>query len=164
MTNNRKWTWKREIDRCNGWCFKDEASPAGECSALEGELHRLGCPHERCTQCGGQFLYCDCPQPLEERQRVPYFRVWGHQHCVRCDRPWPDFFHVPNEAWQFYILSLGHGEKMLCVDCFNLIAEMTDGSACLRRHGRPIMLGDPDYMRVVLLRNELTRMRNGGSP
>jgi hypothetical protein len=90
---------------------------------------------------------------------VPYFRVWGHQHCARCDRPWPKFFDVADEAWQFYVLSLGHGDMMLCVDCFNLIAELTDGGACLRRYGVPIMLGDPDYKRVVDKRNALTRLR-----
>jgi hypothetical protein len=26
---------------------------------------------------------------------------------------------------------------------------MTDGGACLRRHGVPIMIDDPDYKRVV---------------
>jgi hypothetical protein len=159
MSTNGKFKWKREIGRCNGWCFEDEAGPAGKCSALEGELHRLGCPYERCTQCGGQFLYCDCQEPFEERKRVPYFRVWGHLHCARCDRPWPDFFHVADEAWQFYVLSLGHSDRMLCVDCFNLIAELTDGGAYLRRHGVPIMLSDPDYGRVVDKRHALTRMR-----
>jgi hypothetical protein len=154
-----KFKWKRAIDWCNGEIIHPELSEPGPCCAQEGELHRLGCPYERCTQCGDQFLYCDCPEPFEERKRVPYFRVWGHQHCARCDRPWPEFFAVADEAWQFYVLSLGHGDMMLCVDCFNLIAELTDGGACLRRYGVPIMFDDPDYMRVVNKRNELTRMR-----
>src|SRR5271166_4017769 len=97
--------------RCNGNVY---GVAPGPCGAREGELHRLGCPYECCTKCSGQFLYCDCPEDYSERKRVPYFRLhW--QRCERCGAPWPDFFDVPNDVWQHYILSLGSGEKMLCV-------------------------------------------------
>jgi hypothetical protein len=35
---------------------------------------------------------------------------------------------------------LGDGEKLLCVHCFNLIAELTDGSSSAKKHGGAIML------------------------
>ena len=32
----------------------------GDCHALEGEYHELGCDLERCPFCGGQLISCDC--------------------------------------------------------------------------------------------------------
>ena len=32
----------------------------GDCQALEGEYHELGCDLERCPFCGGQLISCDC--------------------------------------------------------------------------------------------------------
>ena len=116
---------------CTGYVIPPFGDP-GPCGAREGELHRLGCDHERCTVCSGQFLYCDCPEEFEERKRVPFFDLWPHSHCARCDAPHPEMFHVADEAWKFYVLSLGEGDKFLCVDCFIFIAELTDGSALLR--------------------------------
>ncbi len=55
----------------------------GVCSASEGKLHEYGCPYERCGTCGGQYLYCDCVDVMDEdivatdadpRPRVPYIR------------------------------------------------------------------------------------------
>jgi hypothetical protein len=132
-----------ERKRCGG--------NAGACGALEGELHQLGCDYERCTKCGGQFLYCDCPEDYADRKRVPFFRLhW--LCCQRCGAPWPKFFNVPDDVWQHYILSLGDGNPLLCVDCFNFIAELTDGGEYARKHGGPIMNGDPAYSERVRLR------------
>jgi hypothetical protein len=131
----------KERTRCNGWVFATPDEPAGFCGALEGELHRLGCPYERCTKCSGQFLYCDCPEDYHQRKRVPFFRMdW--QCCERCGVAWPDFFDVPDKVWKRYVLSLGGGEKLLCIDCFNLIAELTDGGKYLAKHGGAVMLAD----------------------
>jgi hypothetical protein len=96
---------------------------------------------ERCTQCGDQFLYCDCPEPLDERKRVPFIRLhW--QCCERCGEPWPEMFNVPDKVWRFYILALGQGDKMLCVNCFRLISEWIDGGDYHRNHGGPVMLSE----------------------
>jgi len=125
-----------ERTTCRGIVIDD-----GPCGALEGELHRLGCDCERCTECGGQFLYCDCPGDYEDRKRVPFFRLhW--LSCERCGAPWPEFFDVPGDVWRRYILSLGDGNPVLCIDCFNFIAELTDGGAYAREHGGAIMLKD----------------------
>jgi len=32
----------------------------GDCHALEGENHELGCDLEQCPFCGGQLISCDC--------------------------------------------------------------------------------------------------------
>src|SRR5262249_49649452 len=117
---------------------------AGACGALEGEVHQFGCDDERCTKCGGQFLYCDCPEDYADRKRVPFFRLhW--LCCQRCGAPWPEFFSVPDDVWQHYILALGGGNPLLCVDCFNFIAELTDGGEYARQQGGPIMLRDPAW-------------------
>src|SRR5271155_984286 len=126
-------TLKSALVRCGG--------NAGYCDAREGELHCLGCDHERCTQCSGQFLYCDCPEPIEERKRVPFVRL-AWLCCERCGAAWPDFFEVPTDVWRFYILALGDGDKLLCIDCFRLISELIDGGAYARAHGGPIMLSE----------------------
>jgi hypothetical protein len=60
--------------------------------------------------------------------------------CERCGSPWPAMFMVPDRVWRHYILSLGDGEKMLCLDCFKLIVRLTDGGRYMRKHGEPRML------------------------
>jgi hypothetical protein len=161
MTNK---CWQR-LHTCNGSIIDPDLEP-GLCGAREGQLHRLGCQYERCTECGRQSLYCDCPDDVRvARERVPYFHIGWHLHCARCDAPFPEFFHVADEAWGFYILRLGvtdkHGarDQLLCVDCFRLIARLTDGGPMLRRHGCPIMLDDPKYHEVVEKRHALTEAR-----
>jgi hypothetical protein len=51
-------------------------------------------------------------------------------------------FGVPDPVWSHYILSLGDGDKFLCVGCFNLIAKLTDCGEFARRHGGAVMLAD----------------------
>jgi hypothetical protein len=123
----------RARERCNGHLLGGR-----RCNALEGHLHRLGCDEERCTQCSGQYLYCACPEPRHKRKRVPFFRLNWHR-CQRCGIPWPDFFMVPDDVWQHYILALGDGDKMLCLECFKLIAQLTDGGAYAGEHGGATM-------------------------
>lgn len=149
---------QHQLATCPGFVIDPDLGP-GPCGAQEGQLHRLGCDKERCTQCSGQFLYCDCPEPYEQRERVPFFDTLGWLHCHRCDMTSPKMFHVADEAWKFYVLDLGDGDKYLCVDCFNVIAELRDGGACLRRYGAPIMIDDPDYHRIVDMRHALSEQR-----
>ena len=51
-------------------------------------------------------------------------------------------FKVPDDVWRHYILSLGNGERLLCVDCFNVIAKLTDDGVYAREHGGAIMFAD----------------------
>jgi hypothetical protein len=108
------------------------------CGAREGELHEFDCSFERCTQCSEQFFACDCPEP---RKRVPFVRLWWRA-CERCGEPSPDFFNVPDDVWRRYVLALGDGDKLLCEDCFRLIAQLVDGGDYMRSHGEPVLLKD----------------------
>jgi hypothetical protein len=103
-----------------------------DCGAKEGELHEIGCDYERCGKCSGQFISCGCSG---RRKRVPFFRLtWSC--CERCGSPWPAMFMVPDRVWRHYILSLGDGDKRLCLDCFKLIVRLTDDGRYMRKHGK----------------------------
>jgi hypothetical protein len=55
--------------------------------------------------------------------------------CACCGSPWPQSFEVPDRVWRHYILSLGDGDKVLCLDCFKLIVRLTDDGRYMRKHG-----------------------------
>lgn len=38
----------------------------GDCAALPGNYHHVGCDWEKCPRCHGQLLSCDCIEELEE--------------------------------------------------------------------------------------------------
>ena len=42
--------------------------PCHDCCVLRGELHVPGCDVERCPQCGGQAIYCDCDYGRDETE------------------------------------------------------------------------------------------------
>lgn len=35
-------------------------NPCGDCGALSGALHAVGCNQEDCPKCGGRVISCDC--------------------------------------------------------------------------------------------------------
>ncbi|MBL6082485.1 hypothetical protein JMJ56_31455 [Belnapia sp. T18] len=110
------------------------------CGAMEGKLHRPFCDSERCGECGGQFLYCDCPPQLRsKRRRVPFIHL-SEQCCARCADPHAEMFDVPNKVWAHYVLALGEGDQWLCFKCFETIADLIDGGAYAREHGGAVML------------------------
>jgi len=48
----------------------------GDCHALEGEYHELGCDLERCPFCGGQLISCDCCYEILNIDGSPGTRVY----------------------------------------------------------------------------------------
>ena len=37
-----------------------EGRPCHDCAVTYGQFHHLGCDWERCPQCGGQLISCNC--------------------------------------------------------------------------------------------------------
>jgi len=57
-----------------------------DCEAKPGEYHDMGCDVERCPDCGGQLIACQCDEPREtfdEGERLIWTGVWpGTEECI----------------------------------------------------------------------------------
>lgn len=47
-----------------------------DCNASPGEVHGDNCDVERCTVCGGQYLYCDCGGVGHDKVFVRWTGIW----------------------------------------------------------------------------------------
>lgn len=63
-----------------------EKKTCHDCGAKPGNLHDAGCDTERCPECGGQIISCDCftdetwPQDV---RRLPWTGIWpGVVECI----------------------------------------------------------------------------------
>lgn len=57
-------------------------SNCGDCRVAPGQLHRLGCDVERCPNCGGQLISCDCSLRKRRTGRMPWTGEWpGVAEC-----------------------------------------------------------------------------------
>jgi hypothetical protein len=116
-----------------------------QCGASEGQFHTFGCDYEMCPKCGERLYYeCSCfpescytlpPGPELEKLitalgRVP--NIVYPNHCVRCGELWPYMFMVPDAEWRYYIPK-GHGDDMLCEQCYDEIVSLID-----KHHPKPV--------------------------
>jgi hypothetical protein len=62
-----------------------EARNCGDCGVKPGELHGPGCDVERCPNCGGQLISCDCDpddEIINGLVRMPWTGEWpGLAEC-----------------------------------------------------------------------------------
>lgn len=59
-----------------------ESRPCPDCGATPGQLHNTGCDVERCHECGGQRISCDC-DTVSPRQ-LPWTGEWpGNEAAAR---------------------------------------------------------------------------------
>ncbi len=103
----------------------DARQRCGDCGALEGSLHLVGCDMERCGLCGRQYSSCDC-QRQADTPRVPYID-WPVV-CARCGELWPIFFQVPDAEWRHYIQT-DRRREVLCHPCYERIQTWIDTGA-----------------------------------
>jgi hypothetical protein len=125
----------------------------GDCHALEGEYHELGCDLERCPFCGGQLISCECcykilnidcspgtrgykfgltpkqrmqwERTLNDKGRIPF--IMYPDMCAKCGKLWPEMFSVPDKEWEQYV-EKGERDKMLCKPCYDQIKIWIDES------------------------------------
>lgn len=81
----------------------------GGCGTKPGQYHEMGCDVERCPDCGGQMIACQCDSPrefFEEGERLVWTGRWpGYDEAIeydlwcrwkatggwtRCDKTHPD--------------------------------------------------------------------------
>ena len=86
-----------------------------DCGCKEGEIHEVGCDCERCTNCGGQLISCDCGwDDVKNKHRIPYLQI--PIICALCGKLWPDLFM--DKDWEKYIIPEIQ-EEVLCKKCYN---------------------------------------------
>jgi hypothetical protein len=113
-----------------------------ECEAAQGQFHADGCWRERCPQCGGQWVACDCGDT--DLPRVPFI-VWPSL-CGLCGARYPDMFDVPNDVWQHYVQIAERG-KMICKKCWDWLTLTIDGKQYAAQHGDAVALGSAEFLR-----------------
>lgn len=71
--------------------------PCNDCGVKPGELHAQGCDVERCPDCGGQYITCDCVRQSPKWPRIPWSGQWpGVKEC----REYNLYSKmVPNKGW-----------------------------------------------------------------
>jgi hypothetical protein len=124
-----------------------------DCDCKEGEFHSPGCDMERCPFCGGQLITCHCVYKILEIDCSP--GTWTYENgltdeqqkewdkllkikglisyirwpvlCAYCGKLWPEFFHVPDREWEWYI-EPDVRDKVVCRTCYDYIKSLIDGA------------------------------------
>lgn len=61
VLNNETTVTPTKVGDATDWYYEEGPdSRCGDCNALYGETHHLGCDIERCSLCHGQFISCEC--------------------------------------------------------------------------------------------------------
>ena len=100
---------------------KWQSWPCHDCGVQEGQLHEPGCDMERCPICGRQLITCDCKDKDLSKFRIPYLLV--PVICRLCGQQWPEFFKVPNEEWEKYVVPVLQ-DKVLCQECYDELKKL----------------------------------------
>lgn len=95
-----------------------------DCGTKAGKLHELGCDMERCPVCGRQLITCSNHFPLVKDgiyTRIPYIQPLTY--CGACAKVNPDFFMVPDEEWDRFVIPELQG-KVICHFCYDEMKEL----------------------------------------
>jgi len=101
---------------------KWESWDCHDCEVKEGEIHQDGCDMERCPNCMGQLISCDCNNDdIKGLPAIPY--ILAPNLCGLCGQQWPDMFMVPDSEWKKYIIPALQ-DKILCKECYEELKKM----------------------------------------
>ena len=89
-----------------------------DCGVKEGEIHQEGCDMERCPNCDGQLIGCECFEGTYSKLpfRIPY--ILTPILCGLCGEQWSEMFNVPDKEWDKYVIPSLQAES-LCKECYN---------------------------------------------
>ena len=130
-----------------------------DCDAKVGELHEPGCDMERCPIC----------DPVDERQlitcghydkvmkggidRIPY--IQPVVRCEVCNELYPDFFNVPDEEWDKYIIPILQ-HQVLCRDCYDAMKQLFPNGWRAKERGVPSSIPLEDENEILYADSYMT--------
>ena len=90
-----------------------------DCGSKEGQLHKAGCDMERCIDCDGQLISCNCKK--KKFGKIPWIEI--PNICRLCGKIWPEMFSIPDKEWKKFVVP-DLQKEVLCLSCYQKIKKI----------------------------------------